>query len=65
MKQLKQTFEFIFEVMLFVASGFFVALGLSFGYFLLVCGFIMALITGKQIKIDAIKKYKESKNGHQ
>ena len=64
MKQLKQTFKFIFEVMLFVASGFFVALGLSFGYFLLICGFIMAYITGRQIQEDAIEGYKESKNGH-
>ena len=64
MKQLKQTFEFIFEVMLFVSSGFFVALGLSFGYFLLILGFIMAFITGRQIQIDAIEKYKESLNGH-
>jgi len=63
MKNLKQTLFFIFEVLLFVFSGFFVALGLNKGYLLLILGFIMALITGKQIEKDAIKKYKELENG--
>lgn len=63
MKNLKQTFEFIFEVMLFVFSGFLVGIGLAIGYMILMLGFIMALITGRQIEKDAIKKYKELENG--
>jgi len=58
MKNIKQTFEFILEVMLFVFAGFLVGIGLALGYFLLILGFIMALITGRRIEKDAIKEWR-------
>ena len=63
MKKVRQTFQFIFEVMLFVFAGFYIAIGFNVGYFYLIFGFVMAYLTGKQIERDAVEEYKESQNG--
>ena len=62
MKNTLQALGFCIEVFLFVFSGFFIALGITTGYILLILGFIMAVATGNRIKIDAIKEWR-LKNG--
>lgn len=60
MKKLKQTIGFFIEVNSFILGGFLVVLGgflvgirINYGYLLIVLGFIMAYIVGRQIERDA------------
>ena len=54
---IKQTIEFMVESSSFVMSGFLIAKGIYFGWALLMFGFIMAYLTGDQIKKDVLGKH--------
>ena len=56
MKKLKQTIGFFIEAMSFVIGGYLVGINNSFGYLIVLFGFIMAYIVGKQIEKD-VKKW--------
>ena len=53
MKKLKQTIGFFIESISFVIGGFLVGKNSNYGYIIILLGFIMAYIVGKQIEEDA------------
>ena len=56
---LKESFGFMVEVLLFMMSGFILSYSLFITGFLFGCGLVMAVLVGKRIKTNAVKEYKE------
>ena len=53
---IRQTIGFILESSSFIMAGFFVAKGFEIGWVLLLFGFFMAYLTGKQMEKDILGK---------
>ena len=53
---------FVIEVLLFILTGLFLAIGSKLAFVILILGFIVAYIVGKGIAINAVEEYFAQKN---